>query len=110
MADMIAPMPARRAAEPEPAITAARWGGRLLFVTAGAAVVSSVLGVIVVPGLRGNAAESTVVLWERVSATVAYVTMALVVALVCGAAFEVARNGRIHVVFRVTSVGCAGLG
>ncbi len=102
--------PARsRPARAEPAITAAAWGSRLLVATGATSIVSSALGVIVVPGLRGNAAERTVVLWERVSGTLGYVTMALVVALVCGAAFEVARSPRIHVVFRIASVAFAGL-
>src|SRR5262249_53743542 len=73
------------------------------------AVLAKVFGVIVAPGLRGEASQRTVENVEVASATLAYLLAALLVALVCGGSFELARVKRIGVLARGSVVGLSGL-
>ncbi len=85
------------------------WASGALMLTGVVAVVAKIAGVIVAPGLRGEASARTVDIAETVTATLAYLLAALLVALVCGASFELARVRRIGVVARGAVVGLSGL-
>lgn len=88
---------------------AATWAGQALGMTAGLAVVAKILGVLVVPGLRGVVSQSAVDAFETLSATFAYTLAAMLVALVCASSFELARTRRIPVGARGTVVAVSGL-
>ncbi len=85
------------------------WASGALVLTAGVAVAAKIAGVIVAPGIRGEATQGTVENVEWASGTLAYVLAALLVALVCGGSFELARAKRLNVGSRGTVVGLAGL-
>ncbi len=88
---------------------AASWAGQALTTTAALAVVAKILGVLVVPGLRGVVSQRTVETFETTSATFAYTLAALLVALVCASSFELARTRRIGVGARGSVVAVSGL-
>src|SRR5580658_260971 len=69
---------AKPPAEPNSPVLASAW---LLRPAALLAVGASALGVIVAPGLRGNAGEVVVVIADRASATTAFVLLATFVGL-----------------------------
>lgn len=92
-----------------PAGVSVAWAAGALVLTAGIAVVAKTVGVLVAPGLRGVAPQRTVESFELVSATLAYTLAALLVALVCGGSFELARARRIGVAPRGVVVGLSGL-
>jgi hypothetical protein len=71
--------------------------------------VASLLGTLVVPSLRGNASEALVVPVEKTSAFFSYASVGLVVALVCAAAFELAKAKGVPLLGRVVSVLGAGM-
>jgi hypothetical protein len=85
------------------------WAASALVITAAIGVVAKALGVLVTPGVRGILSQSTVELFETASATFAYTLTALLVALVCGASFELARVRRIGAIARGTVVAISGL-
>lgn len=85
------------------------WAGGALLLTASLAIVAKAIGVVVLPGLRGVASQPTVEGAEIVSATLANTLVGLLVALVCGASFELARARRVSLPARVFMVGSAGL-
>lgn len=85
------------------------WAADALVATAVVGLVAKVLGVIVVPGMRGMVAEGTMVAAETASATFGYVFAALLVALVCGGSFELARARNISLFVRGTVVAIAGI-
>ncbi|HEY8079164.1 MAG TPA: hypothetical protein VIF62_33760 [Labilithrix sp.] len=85
------------------------WANGALMLTASLAAIAKIAGVIVAPGIRGEAAQRTVENVEWASGTLAYVLAALLVALVCGGSFELARARRIGIGARGTVVGFAGL-
>jgi hypothetical protein len=84
---------------------AAAW---LLRVAAFAAVAAGVTGVLVAPGLRGNASESVVVEADLTSAALGYFLVALLVALVLWGAVELVRARSISVLPRVALI-CTGI-
>jgi hypothetical protein len=96
-------------ASPASIITPVAWMGSLLDAGAAVSIVAAVGGMLVLPGLRGNAAEGTIATVEKVVATASYGAAGLLVALVCTAAFEVARASRIGLLARVVTVTTAGL-
>lgn len=79
--------------------------GWLLRVTAFAAVAAGILGVVVAPGVRGNAADRVVDLVDRGSATVSYFLLLLLVAAVGWGAFELVREREGEALPRLALVG-----
>lgn len=94
---------------PELRVVPMRWGKGALMLTVALAWVASVLGTLVVPSLRGNASEALVVPVEKTSAFFGYASVGLVVALLCAAAFELAKAKEVHLVGRIAAVLGAGL-
>lgn len=85
------------------------WAGSALILTTVVAIGAKIFGIIVAPGARGVAGEATVNFLETSSGAFAYTLTALLVALVCGASFELARVQRVNVVARGTVVAVSGL-
>jgi hypothetical protein len=85
------------------------WASSALVLTAVVAILAKVSGVIVAPGARGLASASVVEVVDTASGAFAYTLMALLVALVCAASFELARARRVHIVARGAVVACSGL-
>lgn len=85
------------------------WAADALMVTAVVGVVAKSLGVVVVPGLRGMVTERAMVAAETASATFGYVFAALLVALICGGSFELARARSVSLFVRGTVVAIAGI-
>jgi hypothetical protein len=94
-------VPRSRTAPSSPGLAAA-W---LLRVAAFTAVAAGITGVLVAPGVRGNASESVVVAADRASAALAYFLVGLLVALVLWGATELVRARGIGVVPRVALIG-----
>ena len=78
-------------------------------LTAAIAIAAKIAGVIIAPGARGVFGESTVNLLETTAGTLAYTLIALLVALVCAASFELARARSVNVVARGGVVAVSGL-
>ena len=72
----------------------------LLRTSALAAIVSSVLGAVIVPGLRGVATDATITKWERVSAAFAYAMGFLLVGLLLTGAFDLSRTRKVGIISR----------
>jgi hypothetical protein len=85
------------------------WASSALTLTAVVAVAAKVFGVIVAPGARGVLGGNLVNNVEAASGTLAYTLTALLVALVCGASFELARARSVNVLARGTIVAVSGL-
>lgn len=85
------------------------WAGSVLFITAVVAIFAKVIGVLIAPGMRGVAGESAVNFLETSSGAGAYTLTALLVALVSGASFELARTKSVNVVARGGVVAISGL-
>ncbi len=97
---------------PPPAASSATsiaWASPVLLLTVVVGALAKTFGVLVAPGMRGVASEAAMVATENVSATLGYTFAALLVALICGGSFELARARRIHVVSRGTVVAISGL-
>lgn len=88
---------------------AATWAGQALTTTAALAVVAKIIGVLILPGLRGVVSQRAVETYETLSATFAYTLAALLVALICASSFELARTRRIGTFARGTVVAVSGL-
>jgi hypothetical protein len=73
------------------------------------AVLASVLGVLVAPGIPGNATGRIVDLFQQSSDIFAYTTAGLLMALVFMGSYELARAPRISLAPRVLAVGASGL-
>ena len=105
------PEPARASvaqASVPPTITVA-WAGSALVLTAVVGALAKTLGVVVAPGMRGVASQKMVETVELVSATLGYTFAALLIALVCGGSFELARVRKISVTSRGSVVAISGL-
>jgi len=107
---VLPPAPARAPAAQGamPTISVA-WAGSALVLTAVVGALAKTLGVVVAPGLRGVASQKTVEAVELLSSTLAYTFAALLVALVCGGSFELARARKVGVVSRGSVVAISGL-
>lgn len=92
-----------------PQETTVRWAGDALVLTAVVGIVSKTMGVLVAPGIRGVASQNVVEWVETGSAALAYTFTALLVALVCGASFELARAQRVSLAARGIVVAVSGL-
>lgn len=85
------------------------WAGGALLLTTAVAIAAKVLGVVIAPGARGLASERTMNLLETTSGTLAYALTTLLVVLVCGGSFELARSRTVHVIARGAVVASSGL-
>lgn len=83
-----APTPRPRLAPSSPGMSA----GWLLRATALAAVAAAAMGVVVAPGIRGNAGEKTVDWIDRSSSTLSYFLLLALLAVVGWGAFELVRE------------------
>ncbi len=81
----------------------------ILRATTIVAVVGSVFGVLVAPGIPGNATGRIVEACQDVSDVFAYATAGLLMVLVFMGSYELARAPRIALAPRVLAVGAAGL-
>jgi hypothetical protein len=98
--------PVRSNVPPSSPVVSASW---LLRVTALTAVVSGALGVIVAPGVRGNAGERVVESAEKAAAAASYFLLALLVAVTLWAAAELVRARDVWAPVRVALIAFAGL-
>jgi hypothetical protein len=71
--------------------------------------VSKVFGVLIAPGMRGIASQRAMDFTEIVSSTLSFTFAALLVALICGGSFELARVRKIGVASRSSVVAVSGL-
>ena len=85
------------------------WAGSVLIVTAIVGAAAKVLGVLIAPGMRGIASQRAMDITEIVSSTLGYTFAALLVALICGGSFELARVRKIGVASRGSVVAVSGL-
>jgi len=85
------------------------WAGGVLLITAVVAVIAKIVGVVIAPGARGVVGEKAVNFLDTTSGACAYTLTALLVALVCGASFELARTKSVNVVARGGVVAVSGL-
>lgn len=85
------------------------WAGGALLLTGVVAVLAKAFGIVIAPGLRGVAEGKTIDLVDLGTATLAYAFAALLVALVCGASFELAKTKRVPLVVRGGVVAFSGL-
>jgi hypothetical protein len=99
-AQVALPAPARQ--PPASPLVLAAW---LLRVASLSAVAAGVMGVIVAPGVRGNASEQTVVWTEWASEALAYFLDGLLVALLLWGALELVRARTIGVFARAALIG-----
>jgi hypothetical protein len=83
--------------------------GSALLLTTAVAVGAKIAGVVIGPGARGVLGERAVVLVETAAGALAYTLTALLVALVCAASFELARNRTLHSFVRGGVVAMSGL-
>jgi hypothetical protein len=81
----------------------------LLRATAMTLAIASVLGVLVAPGLPGNATGRVVDLVQQASDVFAYAAAGLLIAVIFLGAYELARAQKVSLVARVVSVGASGL-
>lgn len=80
-----------------------------LVLTTAVGVAAKICGVILAPGARGAFGQSAVVAVETISGALAYTLAALLVALVCGGSFELARTRAVNPIARGLVVGATGL-
>ena len=85
------------------------WAGSALVLTATVATFAKIAGVIVAPGARGVVDGRIVNLIDTATGALAYLLTALLVALVCGASFELARARGVGVIPRGAVVAVSGL-
>ena len=89
--------------------TSIAWAGSALVLTAVVGAAAKALGVLVAPGMRGVASQGAMEFSEVASSTLSYTFAALLVALICGGSFELARVRKIGVISRGTVVAVSGL-
>jgi hypothetical protein len=80
--------------------------GWLLRVAAFTAVAAGIAGVIVAPGVRGNASESVVNAADRTSGALAYFLVGLLVTLIAWGAVELSKARGLGVPTRMALTGC----
>ncbi len=89
--------------------TSLGWAGSALMLTAVVAIAAKVLGVVVAPGSRGVLGGQAVNAIDLLSGALAYTLIALLVALICGASFELARARGVNPLARGGVVAVSGL-
>jgi hypothetical protein len=85
------------------------WAKSALIFTAAMATLAKAAGVVLAPGARGTLGQSSVVVVETIAGALAYMLVALLVALVCGASFELARARGASAIARGGVVAVSGL-
>lgn len=95
---------ARARVPPASPLLSAGW---LLRAAAFAAVAAGVMGVIVAPGVRGNASEQVVVAADRAASTLTYFLVELLVTAILWGALELARARGIGLTARAALIGGA---
>ncbi len=85
------------------------WANETLTLTAAMGLVAKVAGVMLLPGVVGIASQNTVERVDMLSSTIAYMFVALLVAVVCGGSFELSRRQRISTAARAVLVAVSGL-
>lgn len=85
------------------------WAGSALVLTAVVGALAKVFGVLIAPGMRGIASQRAMDTTELISATLSYTFAALLVALICGGSFELARVRKIGIASRGSVVAISGL-
>jgi hypothetical protein len=95
---------ARSIAPPSSPLVSAGW---LLRATAFAAVAAGTMGVIIGPGLHGNASEPVVELTDRVASVLTYFLVELLITALLWGALELTRARTIGVFVRAALVGGA---
>ncbi|AKU97981.1 hypothetical protein AKJ09_04645 [Labilithrix luteola] len=85
------------------------WASGALLLTGALAVVAKIAGVVVLPGMRGVAVQSSVDTMDVVSSALGYTLAGMLVALVCGGSFELARATKIGTFARGLIVAMSGL-
>ncbi len=113
----IAEAPPEDAPPREEPVTAPRWGvppssplisaGWLLRASAFAAVAAGAMGVIVGPGLHGNANEPVVEVADRAASTLTYFLVELLATLLLWGTLELTRTNKVGVVVRAALIGGA---
>lgn len=103
------PAGAPRAPLVRPSTTNVAWAGSALVLTVAVGAAAKIFGVLIAPGMRGVASQRAMDAVELLSATLSYTFAALLVALICGGSFELARARRIGVVSRGAVVAISGL-
>jgi hypothetical protein len=108
---MVASTPSESPPRPQAAATSTSiaWAGSALVLTAIVGAAAKIFGVVVAPGMRGIASQGAMEFTEIVSATLGYTFAALLVALICGGSFELARVRKIGVASRGSVVAISGL-
>ncbi|GAC1540637.1 MAG: hypothetical protein NVS3B10_05290 [Polyangiales bacterium] len=95
--------------EPVTSSTSIAWAGSALVLTAVVGALSKIFGVLIAPGMRGIASQHAMEVTEVVSSTLSFTFAALLVALICGGSFELARVRKIGVASRSSVVAVSGL-
>ncbi|MCA9588489.1 MAG: hypothetical protein KC657_24400 [Myxococcales bacterium] len=85
------------------------WASGILLLTAAVGVLARIAGVLVLPGMKGNAPQRSVELVEVASWTLSYMYVGLLVAVVCGGSFELSRARRVGTLARGAIVAGSGL-
>lgn len=85
------------------------WASGALLLTGALAIVAKIAGVVVLPGMRGVAVQSSVDAMDVASSALGYTLAGMLVALVCGGSFELARTTRIGIFARGLIVAMSGL-
>lgn len=102
-----------RASEPPPVGLAGgvsvAWARDALLLTAVIGAVAKLFGVLIAPGMQGIASQHAMEWTEIIAATLTFTFAALLVALICGGSFELARVKRIGVGSRGSVVAISGL-
>lgn len=81
----------------------------LLYVAGAVGIVAKVFGVCIAPGARGVLGEGAVNFVETAAAAFSYVLVGLLLLLICGASFELARVRSVSTVARGSVITLAGL-
>jgi hypothetical protein len=95
-------VPTRSRVPPGSPALAAGW---LVRATAFSAIAAGVMGLIVAPGVRGNANEQVVVAIEHTAAALTYLTVELLVTVLLWGALEIARTRAVGILARVALIG-----
>ena len=94
--------PTRSRVPPASPVLTAGW---LVRAAAFSAIAAGAMGLIIAPGVRGNASEQVVVAMDRTAAALTYLTVELLVTLLLWGALELARTHALGIFVRVALIG-----
>ncbi len=89
--------------------TSVTWAAGALLLTTIVGILAKTLGVLVAPGMRGIAQQRAMESTEVATGALGYTFAGLLVALVCGGSFELARVRKVPVAVRAIVVAISGL-